>query len=263
MKQAICHFIAAVQNLIVRLFRAPLFSLLIGFMLGVIGAPVTEWVTAKWFPPPVRVELKNTQPFMSQIKVPINGRKYLFYRIGIRLHNLSETKTAKGCQVYLSGIATENSPGVFEYPENFRPILLLFQKWLDGEANEVLLTKTGARDVLPGMQEFVVIARFIEPEFQNRFEATNLGKASPALKMLIPPGPEGDGVMLPRWIPSHLDPGKHRILIKIFFENRPPIFKEYELKLNGKWTDAESEMQRQVQIKEITKNEDFVLLKSN
>ena len=54
---------------------------------------------------------------------------------------------------------------------------------------------------------------------------------------------------MPRWIVSHVSPGKHKFEITVYFDNIPPVRQTFELTWSGRWSDSYEEMLNQIEIK--------------
>ena len=101
----------------------------------------------------------------------------------------------------------------------------------------------GPRTILPKMKVYAPFGRISSVGYQKRFEEGILSGC--------PDEPQFRFRMqdMPRWILSHVAPGKHRFEITVYFDNIPPVSKKFELTWSGEWRDKYKEMLEQVIIK--------------
>jgi hypothetical protein len=57
---------------------------------------------------------------------------------------------------------------------------------------------------------------------------------------------------IPRWMPSHFDIGKHRLLVTVFFEDQPPINQEFEIDWSGEWRTEYRLMKKELLVRKIS-----------
>ena len=120
-------------------------------------------------------------------------------------------------------------------------------------------------DIKPGMDLFSHVARISDPVYHNKYEKDTYGEVKTVggqakAALILPPGDGHTGVALPRWMPSRLPPGKHRILLEAYFQNRSRIQQEYEIIWSGNWVVDEEAMQEELKIRKVGPSE-YVLIK--
>jgi hypothetical protein len=195
---------------------------------------------------------------------------YLF-RFGIR--NCSGYYEARKCVVMLTGLWHHLKNDEFREEENFEQVQLGWGGTMAKELSYATDTTTTASyirmefeqlkeehsfegvrlgwdskmppDISAGMRVLAPFGRIMPPSFQRKYDAGRysgeLGK--PQFRFSVPD--------YPRWMSSHLPPGKHRFRITLYFENRPPVQQEFELDWSGKWSDDYESMLKQIKVRKI------------
>jgi len=155
---------------------------------------------------------------------------YHAYYFRLAIKNNSEYSIARNCVVMLTGLWHMDEDGKFKEDKNFEPVRL---EWLPHMPP----------DISAGMRVFAPFAQIADPEYQTRYEAQLYSgdPTKPQFRFRVPNHP--------RWMSSHVPPGRHKFRITIHFDNRPPMEREFELVWSGKWSGNYDSMLKEVIIR--------------
>jgi hypothetical protein len=198
----------------------PYIVAILSFILGSIVGPIL-WVyilQPRLMSPDVKIIFESIDPYVVRTTIGNDQTKEYYplyqYRLGIK--NLSSYSTIRNYTVKLTGLWNFQD-GKFVAEKLFEPFRLKL--------------KDDQREIKPGEQIWTPLGRIAHPDFQKKYDA--------ALWSGNPEQPQFRFEMLdtPRWILSHVPPGKHKFNITVFFENGPPVEQEFLLEWTGKWFD--------------------------
>jgi len=205
-------------------------AVLVGFILGATG---NEYIRQRIFSPEIKIDFRQERPFVIKSNKGDDREKvyYPFYQFRLSIYNDSGFYKADKHVVMLTGLWNLVNDR-YEKEEKFEPIRLSPLGY-------------GPETILPQMRVFAPFGRIGHVDFQKRFE-----------KGLLSGNPEEPQFRfemkdMPRWIGSHVAPGKHRFEITVYFDNIPPVSKTFELSWSGRWYDDYEEMLKQIVIKTI------------
>lgn len=209
-----------------------LLSVLLPFTLGLIAVPLQQWILS---PRKVTIEFKLDKPFV--IKTLTSGRfdnkLYNIYPFRFKIKNDSSA-IANNCVVMITQYwHVDNKLQEREEP-NFEPLRI-------GWSSEARV------DIGPGNNVFVPFMKIAEAKYQIENEIGDYGlsgdQQTPQLRFAAP--------TWPRWMSSHISPGKYRFLVIVYFDNRKPLQEKFEVNWTGVWSDDYDNMLKQVTIKKI------------
>jgi hypothetical protein len=188
------------------------------FILGnIIGPILWEYcLKPRLMSPDIKIIFENKDPYVVKTRIGNDQIKEYFtlyqYRLGIK--NLSNYSTIRNYTVKLTSLWNFQD-GKYVTEKLFEPFRLI--------------PNDSQREIKAGEEIYAPLARIAHIDFQKKHDA-GLWSGDPAQ-------PQFRFLMFdtPRWILSHVPPGKHKFKITIFFENRPPVEQVFSLEWSGKW----------------------------
>jgi len=200
--------------------KSPYFIALFSFILGSIVGPVVWefFIKPRLMSPDVKIIFESKDPYVVQTIIGNDQIKEYFpmyqYRLGIK--NLSNYSTIKNYTLKVTNIWNFKD-GKFVKEDQFETFRLI--------------PNDGQREIKPGVEICTPLARIAHIDFQKKYDK--------GIWSGDPEQPQFRFYMLdtPRWILSHVPPGKHKFKITVFFENRPPVSQVFSLEWSGKWFD--------------------------
>jgi len=206
-------------------------GVLLGFVLAFAVFIGNEYLKQRLFTPKIEIDFLPEKPFVivSSLGDDKEGKYYPFYQFRLSIYNDSGFYKADKHVVMLTELWNFKN-GRFEKEEKFEPIRLNPLGY-------------GPETILPKMKVFAPFGKIAHVDFQKRFEKGLLSGN--------PDEPQFRFEMkdMPRWILSHVAPGKHRFKITVYFENIPPVSKTFELSWSGQWSDDYEKMLKEIVIK--------------
>ena len=262
--------------------RAAWFALFLSLVMPL----VVQYLSPRLFRADIAIEFDLKRPFVIKTTIGNDAMKeynsgYLF-RIGIR--NRSGYYEARNCKVMLIGLSHKRDDNFretglshkrdnnFREEENFEPVQLgwngtkakglsaatdtstsitrftsgveQFQDEQDFERARLGWGST-IPEISAGMRVFAQFGRIMPPSFQRKHDAGLYSgdPNKPQFRFSVP--------NYPRWMSSHVLPGKHRFKITLNFENHPPVQQEFELDWSGKWSDDYESMLKEIIIRRL------------
>jgi len=160
--------------------------------------------------------------------------KAFFFRFGIK--NNSRLTTASKCQAFITNIWHMDKAEKFVEDESFEPIKLQMYQ-LPGKYESQV-------DISPEMQVFSFLGRIAEPEHQLKYDKGLSGDVSkPQFQIIF------DSTNMPSWIKTNLSEGIHRLKVQVYFGNRAPIHKTFEINWSGEWQPDFEKMKKAISVK--------------
>ena len=205
-------------------------AVIVGFILGATG---NEYIRQWLFSPEIKIGFQAEEPFVIKSRKGDDRERiyYPFYQFRLSIFNNSKFFKADNHVVMLTGLWNKVDGG-YEKEKLFEPIRLTPLGY-------------GPETILPKMSVLSPFGRIGNVEYQKRFEASLLSgdPNEPQFRFEM--------MDMPRWILSHVSPGKHRFEITVYFDNIPPVSEKFELSWSGRWKDDFNEMLKEIVIKAI------------
>ena len=208
-----------------------LLAVILGFLLAFVALLGNEYLKQWLFTPKIQIDFRPEKPFViaSRLGNDREGKYYTFYQFRLSIYNDSGFYKADKHVVMLTELWNLKNDS-YEKEELFEPIRLNPLGY-------------GPETILPKMTVFAPFGKIAHVDFQKRFEKGLLSGN--------PDEPQFRFEMkdMPRWILSHVAPGKHRFKITVYFDNIPPVSKIFELSWSGHWSDNYEKMLKEIVIK--------------
>ena len=207
-----------------------LLAVLFGFILAIAGYASTEYLRRWFFSPKIKIDFCQEKPFVIQSRIGNDETEeyYPFYQFRISIYNAARFYTAEKHVVMLTGLWNLVN-GRYEEERLFEPIRLNPLGY-------------GPETILPGMSVFSPLGRICHVDYQKRYDTLLSGEPNePQFRF--------EAMDKPRWVLSHVAPGKHRFEITVYFENCPPKRRKFEMSWSGQWDDDYKKMLKQILIK--------------
>ncbi|OGF97327.1 MAG: hypothetical protein A2Z86_10370 [Candidatus Glassbacteria bacterium GWA2_58_10] len=209
------------------LTQSQLFAILIGFFLGAFG---NEYIRQWFFSPEIIIDYRQEKPFVINSRIGFDMEKiyYPYFQFRLSIYNKSKYFKADKHVVMLTGLWNLVNDR-YEKEELFEPVRLNSLSY-------------GPETILPKMRVFTPLGRITHVDYQKQFEGYLSGDLDkPQFRFELKD--------MPRWILSHVAPGKHLFEITVYFDNIPPVSKKFELFWSGRWPESYEEMLKQIVIK--------------
>lgn len=216
-------------------------SYLFTFLIGFFAKPFQERFSKRVNAPKMSIKFDMNAPYFHKTiinasKKEDKGNYYGFFlRFGI--FNESDSDTAKNCKVFLTGISHRDEAGNFINKPNFEPVKLKMSQYVPGFYYP-------EQDISPHQEIYGFLGRVAELEYQKKYDknlsADNWEK--PQFQISF-------DLQIPKWMQSHLDKGLNRLHVAIYFGNRPPIHKTFEVNWTGEWFDDFEKMKNAITAK--------------
>lgn len=228
----------------IRFMAGGIFTLVVLF-IGIFFEPMKLWLEMKLWSPEIKIEFQQEPPFfflnslgVKKVDKPVFGvpftheKVYRIYFCRFTIKNESSYRTVHNCRVKLTDIWHVDKAGNEVKENRFEPVEL---EW----------TGKVPVDLQPKAKIFGYLVKVSDVDYQKIYEIKLSGDSEqPQLRLMFP----GD---IPHWMPSHLDPGKHRLSVTIFFDDRRPVNQIFEVEWSGNWQEDEELMKNELQIKKI------------
>jgi len=190
-------------------------SIAIGFFLGIVASMIAplgvEYLKLKFFTPDIKIEFEPNAPYVISTVRGVDETKEYFpvIELRFRINNRSNYHSALNSTVMLTALGHIEG-NTFVPDKKFEPVKLNQYSYMPS-------------NISPGMEVFAPFAQIAHPDFQKRFEAQLYSgdPSTPHFRFQVP--------HYPRWMSSHMPPGKHRFQITVYFENRLPAQQWFEL----------------------------------
>jgi hypothetical protein len=213
---------------------------LAGFVLGLIFSPIKQWAEAILWRYRICIKYYHQVPYFYLTKVGLGERlkegkekTYDCCECRFLIQNRSRFRIVRGCRVKLTAIWHIDNTGNEIKEERFEPLHLAW-------------TGKKPADLPPRASIFASLVRIAETSYQKLAEADLSGSTDkPQLRLNYTDE-------LPRWMPSNLDIGKHRLLGTIFFADQPPINRKFEIDWSGEWRSEYRLMKKELLVRDIT-----------
>lgn len=212
-----------------------LISLFLGYFLAPLGDKWKSWVKT----PEVQVEFAMNVPYFVRQRIyhsdMIEQKDKAYYqacmvRFGIK--NESETATAEGCRVYITGIRHKKEDGKFHDETSFQPF----------PVETLPRASIFGLDISPKMEVFGYIGRVADTDFQMKYDVEGYpgGNDKPQFRFSY--------ISTGTWTNPQLDPGVHEITATLYFRNRKPIVSKFEIDWSGSSSEDMRLMQKELKV---------------
>lgn len=207
-----------------------LISFFLGLLAGLLGAIAQAYVVPHIIKPDIKIFFEWEKPYI--INYGLSG-KYNFYHFRIRILNDS-IFAANNCKLMLTELSSyDKNKKDFVSKDNFEPVLLEKYNYMPS-------------NISPGMSVFAKFAQIANTQYQTDYEKNRSGgEKEPQFRFSL--------IRFIPWLHSHAIKGKHKFKIAIYFDNRDPVVKEFELVWNGlaekQWPVNQEELDKFVTIK--------------
>lgn len=229
----------------IRFITGGIFTLIILF-IGIFFEPMKSWLEMRFWSPEIKIEFKQEPPFfflnridVKKVDKPVFGvpfaheKTYMIYFCRFAIKNASSYRTVHNTRVKLTEIWHLEPGGKEVRVSRFEPVEL---EW----------TGKVPVDLQPKDKIFGYLLKVAEVDYQKDYEIQLSGDSEqPQVRLMF----AGD---TPDWMPSHLDPGKYRLTVTVFFDDRRPINQNFEVSWSGIWQEDEAQMKNELQIKKST-----------
>ena len=227
-----------------------IFTLVVLF-IGIFFEPMKTWVDSKFWSPEIKIEFEQKPPYfygttwgVKKVDKPVFGvpfsheEIYKVYFCRFAIENASRYKTVHGCRVKLMGIRHVDEAGKEVRDDRFEPV-------------DLDLSGNAPVDLQPKARIFAYLGKVSDVDYQKRYEIQLSGAADqPQLRLLF----LGD---VPQWMPSHLVPGRHRLMVAAFFDDRGPVYQTFEVVWSGVWQEDEALMKNELRVRKIDESIPF------
>ena len=192
-------------------WKGVVFGFVLGIVAGVVSPLGVEYLKLRFFKPDIKIEFESKPPYVISTVFGVDKIREYFSVLELRLliENASNYHTANNYMVMLTGLWHMKGDN-FVPSDNFEPIKLEQYRYMPS-------------NISPGMRIFTPFARIAHPDFQKKVDL-KLYSGDPDIPHFRFQVPN-----YPRWMSSHMQPGTHRFQITVFFDNRPPVNKMFEL----------------------------------
>jgi len=204
----------------------------------------------------IKIEFEPKIPYVYKtiIGSNITHENYPVYIFKLEIINDSKEQTARNFFVMLTSIMHMEN-GQFMAEQNFEPVRLGGNQYFHGingstQFSTATSTKLELDNQYPdyinsNSRIFLSFGIIAHPDYQMKNDADSYSgnPAKPQFRFLVSE--------YPRWMSSHIPPGKHRFTIAVHFEGGSPVEQAFELEWSGKWSDDFDSMLREIRIKKI------------
>ena len=215
------------KSVLSALYSSPLLAIFLGFILGGFG---NEYIRQWFFTPKIIIDYRQERPFVINSITGDDGERiyYPYYEFRLSIYNKSKFFKASNHVVMLTGLWNFVN-GRYEKEDAFEQVRLFPLSY-------------GPDTILPQMSVFTPLGIIYHVDYQKQFETLLSGDINePQFRFRMKD--------MPRWIVSHVSPGKHKFEITVYFDNIPPVRQTFELTWSGRWSDSYEEMLNQIEIK--------------
>jgi hypothetical protein len=215
-------------------------------MAALVGFTVSPFVDSWQIyvkSPPVETGFSMYQPYFyrSTIIHPSATAKndkmvYHAYFIDFGVKNRSGWTSAEQCRIFVTSIRRRQADGKLTDNPSFVPVRMQTQA-------RFKVNPLYPPDIAPEMELMAGLVYIPELNFQKAYPDTSGAKDIVNMQLSF------DETGAPNWVESHLDPGTHEVTVKIYFKNRKPLTRTFEIVWEGGWADSLEEMKKKVKVR--------------
>jgi hypothetical protein len=195
------------------------------FCLGLFATPIQQYFSA----PTLTLNYENRFPYMiGPLHLDACDKKEWAYIVKFVVHNDSWYSVAKNCVPMVHSIAHFDNDGTERPEQYFEPFRLSF------------LRETESRvDIPPDGDHSIILGFLGNSDFIEKYGKGHSGTANPKDVPFLFPISHGSSSP---WIASHLGTGKHRVCIRVYFDNGRAIERLFDISWTGNWTSDHRKM---------------------